>query len=217
MTSHCVHIIDDDDSLCRSMCRLVRTFNYTVQTYASASEFLSQERDGRPACLVLDLRMPEIDGLELQEILSRDERYLTIILMSGGGDVETSVKAMKAGAIDFLSKPFDDTQLLSAIRNALSRSEQILEKQKQSRKDLAAFHSLTTRERQVCIGIALGLLNKQVAFELGTAEKTVKAQRAHVMQKLEAESLPDIVRLVERLKIEGVLPVTQSPIRLLPS
>ena len=211
MTMPTVHVVDDDVPLCRAMTRLIRTDRHHVQTYSSASEFLSRRSSRGPACLVLDLRMPEIGGLELQAILSNRDEYMPIIFMSGQADIEASVRAMKAGAIDFITKPFDDSELLSAIRKALTLSEQALAKQDESNKDRAAFASLTPREREVCLGIAQGLLNKQIGYELGTTEKTVKAQRARVMQKLGAGSLPDVVRFVERLRVAGALPAPTDP------
>jgi FixJ family two-component response regulator len=157
--------------------------------------------------------MPKITGLDLQEMLSHRDEHLQIIFLTGQADIETSVRAMKAGAVDFLTKPFDDHQFLSAIRNALALSEQTLAKQDEIKRDREAFVSLSPREREVCIRIAEGFLNKQVGFELGTSEKTIKAQRASVMQKLGARSLPDVVRLVERLRIAGTFPAASNPPR----
>jgi FixJ family two-component response regulator len=154
--------------------------------------------------------MPEMTGLDVQEILARGMKDLPIIFMSGQADIQSSIRAMKAGAIDFLLKPFDDHQLLSAVQSALSRSDEVLSKQNDVKKDQMAFTSLSPRERQVCLRIVQGLLNKQVGYELGTSEKTVKIQRARIMQKLGAKSLPDIVRLVERLRSAGAIP-SDSP------
>jgi FixJ family two-component response regulator len=150
--------------------------------------------------------MPEITGMAVQEILSRGDQLLPIVFISGNADIHSTVRAMKAGAIDFLTKPFQDFQLISAVRSALTLSEQTLAKRKELTRDLSAFGSLSPREQQVCLGIAQGLLNKQIGFELGTAERTIKVQRAHVMQKLKAQSLPDVVRLVERLRAAGAIP-----------
>jgi FixJ family two-component response regulator len=206
MTSPTVHIVDDDAHMLRAVVRLVRSFDYRAQAYPSASQFLSQKLPLEAGCLVLDLMMPDFSGIEVQEILSRGDQYLPIIFVSGRADIESSVRAMKAGAIDFLIKPFEDFQLIAAIRTAFAVSEQALARRAELMKDLAAFVSLSRRERQVCLGIAHGLLNKQIGFELGTAERTIKVQRAHVMQKLSAQSLPDIVRLVERLRAAGAIP-----------
>jgi FixJ family two-component response regulator len=155
---------------------------------------------------VLDLKIAEIGGFDVQEILSHGDGCLPVIFVSGQADIEASVRAMKAGAIDFLTKPFEYRQMTSAIDTALILSEQNLVKRDKLRKDQEAFVSLTPRERDVCIRIAQGLLNKQVGFELGTKEKTVKQQRARVMQKLGAASLPDIVRFIDRLRIAGAIP-----------
>jgi FixJ family two-component response regulator len=206
MTSPTVHIVDDDAHMLRAFVRLVRSFEYRTQAYTGAAQFLSQKLPLEAGCLVLDLVMPEITGIEVQEILSRGDQYLPIIFVSGNADIQSSVRAMKAGAIDFLIKPFEDYQLISAIRTALALSEQALAKRSELMKDLSAFISLSRREQQVCLGIAQGLLNKQIGFELGTAERTIKVQRAHVMQKLRAHSLPEVVRLVERLRAAGAIP-----------
>jgi FixJ family two-component response regulator len=150
--------------------------------------------------------MPEMTGLDVQEILAHGMKNLPIIFISGHADIQSSIRAMKAGAVDFLLKPFDDHQLLSAVRSALSLSGEMLSKRNDIKKDQMAFTRLSPRERQVCLRIVQGLLNKQVGYELGTSEKTVKIQRARIMEKLGAGSLPDIVRLVERLRSAGVIP-----------
>jgi FixJ family two-component response regulator len=151
------------------------------------------------------LKLPAITGLDVQAILARRAENLPIIFMSGQADVRSSVRAMKAGAIDFLLKPFDDDQLCAAVQAALSLSSEDISRRNRVAKDHLAFTSLTPREQQVCLRIVRGLLNKQVGYELGTAEKTVKIQRARVMQKLGAQSLPDLVRLVERLRAAGAI------------
>ena len=210
MTTPTVHIVDDDAHLLRALVRLVRSYDYQAQAYSSGAKFLSQKLPAEAGCLVLDLMMPAITGIEVQEILSRGDQYLPIIFISGNADIQSSVRAMKAGAIDFLLKPFEDYQLIAAIRTALGLSERALAKRSELMKDISAFVSLSRREQQVCLGIAKGLLNKQIGFELGTAERTIKVQRAHVMQKLRAQSLPDIVRLVERLRAAGAIPPVSS-------
>ena len=210
MLNPTVHIIDDDSHICRAVSRLLRLYNYSVHSYSSASQFLCHKHPSGPACLLLDLKMPEIDGLDVQKILAREDEYLPIIFMSGQADIESTVRAMKADAIDFIIKPFDENQLVSAVQAALALSEQALAKRDELMKDRAAFVSLSPREQEVCLRIAEGLLNKQVGFELGTAESTVKAQRARVMQKLGAGSLPDIVRLVERLRLAGAIPAVSD-------
>lgn len=203
-----VYIVDDDRRILRAVSRLLRSHHFTVRSYSDVTEFLSQKLPQEPACILLDLRMPEITGLDLQQILAGGNNHLPIIFLSGEADIDSSVRAMKAGAVDFLTKPFQDHELLSAIEKALSLSRDVLAKQDELKKDQTAFTSLTPREQDVCLRIAQGLLNKQVGFELGTTEKTIKVQRARVMQKLGADSLPDVVRFVERLKIAGALPRT---------
>jgi FixJ family two-component response regulator len=206
MTSPTVHVVDDDAQILRAVVRLLRSYGYRAEAYPSAAQFLSRKLPLEVGCLVLDLMMPEITGMAVQEILSRGDQLLPIVFISGNADIESTVRAMKAGAIDFLTKPFQDFQLISAVRSALTLSEQTLAKRKELTRDLSAFGSLSPREQQVCLGIAQGLLNKQIGFELGTAERTIKVQRAHVMQKLKAQSLPDVVRLVERLRAAGAIP-----------
>ena len=202
-----VHIVDDDTHLCRALTRLLRTYNYDVQSFSSAAQFLAYELPPGPGCVLLDLKLPAMSGLDLQAMLSRRLENLPIIFMSGQADVNSSVRAMKAGAIDFLLKPFDDEQLCRAIEVALSLSSEAISRRNKLAKDQVAFMSLTPREQQVCVGIVRGLLNKQIGYELGTAEKTVKIQRARVMQKLGTNSLPDLVRLVERLRAAGAIPL----------
>jgi FixJ family two-component response regulator len=206
MTSPIVYLIDEDTDTRCAMSHLLRAYDLEVQSYRSAEQFLRQKPIPGPACLVLDLKMPEMTGLDLFRVVSREYKSLPVIFVSGEADIETSVQAMKAGAIDFLIKPIDDRQLLSAIERGLAISEQAFAKQKGIEKDQTAFVSLSPRERDVCLRIVEGLLNKQVGYELGTSEKTVKVQRSRVMQKLGAGSLPDVVRLVDRLRTAGEIP-----------
>jgi len=207
-----VHIVDDDRNLCRALARLLRTYNYDVRSYTSAAQFLDSELPPGPGCLLLDLKLPAMTGLDLQAMLAGRAEKMPIIFMSGQADVGSSVRAMKAGAIDFLLKPFDDDQLRASVQAALSLSLQAISRRNRLAKDRVAFISLTPREQQVCLCIVRGLLNKQVGYELGTAEKTVKIQRGRVMQKLGVESLPDLVRLVERLRADGAIaPDSASP------
>jgi FixJ family two-component response regulator len=205
MTGATVHVIDDDPRMLRAVSRLLRSYDYEVQTCTSSAEILTQKVPSGTACLVLDLKMPEISGLDVQQVLAKADEYLPIIFVSGQADVASSVQAMKAGAIDFLIKPFNDAELIAAVQTALDRSQKAQEQRHLLSRDQEAFDSLTPREREVCLGIAQGLLNKQVGYELGTTEKTVKAQRARVMQKLGAGSLADVVRLVERLRSAGAI------------
>jgi FixJ family two-component response regulator len=211
MTEYTVHVIDDDLSIRCAVARLLRSHDQEVRTYSSAREFLSQQLDFRPACIVLDLQMPEMSGLDLQEVLRRGHESLSIVFISGHADIPDSVRAMKAGAVDFLTKPFDENQLLAAIDAALAKSRQACIRRDARCQDRSAFETLTRREREVCIRVAQGMLNKQIGGEFGTAEKTIKVQRGRVMQKLGAQSVTDIVRLVERLRDCGQLPPSGLP------
>jgi FixJ family two-component response regulator len=206
MTRCTVHVIDDDLSVRSAIGRLLRSHDQQVQTYPSAREFLGQQLDSRPACIVLDLQMPGMSGLDLQEMLVRRHDSLSIVFISGHAAIPDSVRAMKAGAVDFLTKPFDENQLLAAVDAALARSQQACIEHDTLNRDRAVFDTLTQREREVCVRVAQGMLNKQIGGEFGTAEKTIKVQRGRVMQKLGAQSVTDIVRLVERLRNCGHLP-----------
>jgi FixJ family two-component response regulator len=203
-----VHVIDDDLSVRCALGRLLRAHNLSVRTYPSAREFLNQKLDSHPACVVLDLMMPEMSGLDLQEVLTQGHESLSIVFISGHADIPDSVRAMKAGAVDFLTKPFDESQLLAAVDAALARSRQACIHRDELGRDLTIFETLTRREREVCVRVAQGMLNKQIGGEFGTAEKTIKVQRSRVMQKLGAQSVTDIVRLVERLRACGHLPLS---------
>ncbi len=201
-----VHVVDDDASLLRGVARLLRSHGYVVKTYSSAAEFLSSGIPSGPACLLLDLNMPGMTGLELQQVIADYQSRLAIVFISGQGNIPATVKAMKAGAVDFLVKPFEGKVLVAAIEAALSRSITAHALDGSLQRDWALFATLSPRERQVCLLFAQGLLNKQIAGELGTTERTIKAQRASVMRKLTANSVPDVVRLIERLRDGGRLP-----------
>ena len=205
-TERIVHVVDDDADLLRAVGRLLRSHGYSVKTYSSASEFLTGGVPAGPACLLLDLNMPRMTGLELQQVISDYQSHLSIVFISGQGDIPATVRAMKAGAVDFLTKPFEGDALIAAIDAALCRSHAIQASEDALRKDWDLFQSLSRRERQVCLLFAQGMLNKQIAAELGTAERTIKAQRGNVMRKLSAESTPDVVRLIQRLRDAGRLP-----------
>ena len=211
MTEFTIHVIDDDLSVRCAVGRLLRSHDQPVRTYPSAREFLSQKLDSRPACVVLDLQMPGMSGLDLQEVLTRGHESLSIVFISGHADILDSVRAMKAGAVDSLTKPFDECQLLAAVDAALERSRQACIHRDALCRDRAIFETLTRREREVCVRVAQGMLNKQIGGEFGTAEKTIKVQRGRVMQKLGAQSVTDIVRLVERLRDCGHLPPSSLP------
>lgn len=205
-----VYVVDDDASLLRAVGRLLRSHGYAIKTYSSASEFLRAGFPTGPACLLLDLNMPGMTGLELQQVISNYQSRLPIVFISGQGDVPSSVRAMKAGAVDFLTKPFVGKDLLAAIEAALNRSHAANASNVSLLQDWDRFQKLSPRERQVCLLFAQGMLNKQIAGELGTTERTIKAQRGSVMRKLSADSVPEVVRLVDRLRDAGRLPHTES-------
>jgi FixJ family two-component response regulator len=197
-----VFVVDDDDAVCRALTRLIRSAGYCVESFGSAREFLAcRPRFRGCACLVLDVGLPDINGLELQNELNALNRSLPIIFITGHGDIAMTVRAMKAGATDFLAKPVRDSELLPAIANALRVSSQALS----SRIELDCIHHrmarLTPREREVLALLVEGRLNKQVACELGVAEKTIKVHRARVMEKMEAHSLVDLVRVIDKIRI----------------
>jgi len=195
-----VYLVDDDASVCRSLARLLKAVGYRAQTFRSPDEFLRNYRDGSPGCLVLDLHLPGMSGLEVQETLAGGEQSLPVIFITGHGTVPASVRAMKGGAVDFLSKPFLAKELLEAVDEALERSR----RQYALRQELDALRerldTLTHRECQVLEGVVAGKLNKQIAVELGTSEKTIKVHRGRVMEKMHADSVAELVRAIERLR-----------------
>jgi FixJ family two-component response regulator len=178
--------------------RLLKAAGHVVEAFASPREFLARERYEGPGCLVLDLRMPEMTGLELQDVLERAGHTLPVVFVSGHGDIPASVRAMKAGAIDFLTKPVQNRALLEAIERALARDAAARAVRAERDAARTRLARLTPRERQVCDLVATGLLNKQIAAELGTGEKTIKWHRAHVMGKLGVGSVAELVRLIDR-------------------
>jgi FixJ family two-component response regulator len=194
-----VFLIDDDPSVRRAMARLIKSAGYQVQTFVSAREFLDTMTDNTgPACLVLDVRMPGLSGLDLQRELQAANVTLPIIFITGHGDIPMSVKAMKDGAVDFLPKPVKDKDLLRAIELALARSVRERAVRDELEEIQNRVQTLTSREREVMNLVVKGWLNKQIAFEIGTVEKTVKVHRARVMDKMKVESLAELVSLVER-------------------
>jgi FixJ family two-component response regulator len=200
LPSSTVFLVDDDDSVRKALARLIKSAGYEVQTFVSAREFLdSGDFQKGPACLVLDVRMPGLNGLDLQRELQAANATLPIIFITGYGDIPTTVRAMKAGAVDFLPKPVKDAVLLRAIEQALARAV----RDHAERQEIAALtkclNTLTPREREVMALVVRGLLNKQIAFELGTVEKTIKVHRARVMQKMGVDSLAELVRVADKI------------------
>jgi FixJ family two-component response regulator len=204
-TKPIVFVVDDDLSVRRSTERLIRSIGLEVQTFTSAREFLKNPRPKGPACLVLDVRMPGSSGMDLQRELARSEIYIPIIFITAHGDIPMSVRAMKAGAVEFLTKPFRSRSLLDAIRAAIDRDRAASNERSEIGALRQRYQQLTPREREVLLLVAAGLLNKQVAGKLATTERTIKFHRAHIMQKAHAESVADLVRMVEKLGIASPL------------
>jgi RNA polymerase sigma factor (sigma-70 family) len=194
-----VFVIDDDAAMRDSLKDLIRSVGLRVELFASAQDFLRSEHPDVPGCLVLDVRMPGLSGLDLQRRLADAGLTIPIIFISGHGDIPMTVRALKAGALEFLTKPFRDQELLDAIQQALDRDCQARDERAASEALHRRFASLTPREREVMARVVAGLLNKQIASELGTSENTVKTHRHQVMEKMGADSLPELVRMADRL------------------
>jgi len=190
-----VCVVDDDQSVRRSLRRLFRSAGYAAETFASAEDYLAREIFKGPICLVLDVRMPGLNGLELQKTLESRGACEQIVFITGHNDVPTCTQAMKNGAVDFLMKPFDGSELTEAVKRALGRGADDLRKRRERREARERVDKLTPREFEVLRFVVMGLLNKQIAAELHTAEKTVKVHRGRVMQKLHVTSVPDLVRV----------------------
>jgi FixJ family two-component response regulator len=200
-----VYVVDDDKSLRTSTERLVRSAGFKVQTFASAREFLEDKRPDCPACLLLDVRLPGLSGLDLQRELARSGVQIPIIFMTGHGDIPTTVRAMKEGAVEFLTKPFRKRELLDAIHAAIDRDRASHRARLESADLRRRYEQLTSRESEVMAFVVAGLLNKQIAAELATTERTIKFHRAHIMQKMGAQSLAELVRMDGQLGQLGVL------------
>jgi FixJ family two-component response regulator len=196
-----VFVIDDDASLRESLKDLIGSVGLQVRAFASAQEFLGSKRPDVPGCLVLDVRLKGLSGLDLQKRMAETGMEIPIIFITGHGDIPMTVQAMKAGAVEFLAKPFRDQDMLDAIQQALERDRKAREQRAKSEELQSGYYSLTPREREVMALVVAGLLNKQIAGELGTSEASVKVHRQHVMEKMGAGSLAELVRMADKLRI----------------
>jgi FixJ family two-component response regulator len=197
-----VFVVDDDPQVLQALGRLFRSVGLPVETFPSATEFLAAVSKRAGGCLVLDLQMPDMTGIELQQRMAELGIALPIVFITGHGDIRTGVRAMKEGAIDFLEKPFDDETLLAAVDSAMQRSEQERAEADEQSDLLARYERLTPREREIMAFVVSGMRNKRIAWQLGRSEKTVKVHRARVMKKMEVRSLAELVRSAEKLSIE---------------
>ena len=195
-----VFAVDDDPSVRSSLKFLLSTVGLQAETFDSADSFLRKKLPDFPSCLVLDVRLPGLSGLEFQRELAARNIPIPIVFLTGHGDIPMSVRAMKAGAVEFLTKPFRDQDLLDAVRAALDRDRTRREQEKKVADLRRRFESLTSREREVLSMVVAGMLNKQIAAELGTAESTVKVQRSRAMEKMQAESLADLIKMIQKLQ-----------------
>ncbi len=201
-----VFLVDDDPSVRRGLTRLLLSAGHSVEVFASAAEFLARAPHVGPSCLILDIRMPGLNGLDLQERLTRQSRDEQIVFITGHADVPMSVHAMKAGAVDFLPKPFDNEALLRAVDRALARSAERTQQRTERDSLRSRFETLTPREFEVLQFVIAGLLNKQIGAELGVAEKTIKVHRGHMMEKLGVKSVAELVRLAEKAGVNSAKP-----------
>lgn len=197
-----VFIVDDDASVRRALERLIRSAGFDAESFPSAQNFLCSARHDRPACVVLDIQMPGITGLELQEQLGGAGLNMPIVFVTGHGSVPVSVRAMKAGALDFLEKPFDEQDLLDTVRRAIDRDTEARLSQAEVSEIQQRIGSMTPREREVFARVISGMLNKQIAAELGTTEKTIKVHRSRVMEKMQVRSVAELVHLAEKVELK---------------
>ena len=198
-----VHAVDDDPSFLRALSRVLRSAGFEVAMFSCAADFLAHRRrhPDIPGCLLLDLKMPGLGGLDLQELIAKEEEPLPVVFLSGHGDVPSSVHAMKHQAVDFLTKPVGAEDLILALQRAFAHDAEAREARRQLREVQERYQRLTPREREVFAFVVRGLLNKQIAFEMGTVERTIKAHRAQVMAKMQAQSVADLVRAADRLGV----------------
>lgn len=203
MSDAIVYVVDDDETVRRSLARLIRSVGLKVDTFASAQAFLEHKGQDRPSCLVLDVRLPGLSGLDLQAAMGQSQRAMPIIFITGRGNVPMTVRAMKGGAQDFLEKPFDDQELLDGIQRALARSREARAEDAERADIERRLATLTPRERQVLELVVAGLLNKQIAGELGAAEKTIKVHRGRVMKKMQADSVAGLVRMTQKARVDA--------------